>query len=169
MGKKLSQPGETRSRAAAPLRGKEPVEVVQASDEDATRAPSYGGVLARPTARRPRGRPKTRWWGYISSLAWERLGIPQSELADMARDREIWGSLLKLLNSLDLRSWPSCVCHSFMERLFSLPNAQICTFLTALNSINYITLFMPGCFVFRVDKFLFQRVARFELIWDMIY
>ena len=29
---------------AAPLHGKEPVEVVQASDEDATRAPSSGSV-----------------------------------------------------------------------------------------------------------------------------
>ena len=31
---------QTRSRAAAPLRGKELVEVVPVSDEDATRAPS---------------------------------------------------------------------------------------------------------------------------------
>ena len=38
--KKLSHLGGTRSRAAAPLRGKEPVEVVRASNEDATRAPS---------------------------------------------------------------------------------------------------------------------------------
>ena len=53
--------------------------------------------LARPTGRRPRGRPRTRWRDYISSLAWERLGIPQSELADVAGEREVWGSLLKLL------------------------------------------------------------------------
>ena len=39
-GEKLSHPGGTRGRAAAPLCGKEPVEVVQASDEDAARAPS---------------------------------------------------------------------------------------------------------------------------------
>ena len=37
---------------------------------------------ARPAGRRPRGRPRTRWRGYISSLAWERLGTPQSELVD---------------------------------------------------------------------------------------
>ena len=42
--------------------------------------------------------------------------------------------------SLDLRSWPSCV-----GRLFCLPNVQICAVLAALNSINYITLFIPGC------------------------
>jgi len=35
---------------------------------------------ARPTGRRPRGRPKTRWRDFISRLAWERLGIPQNEL-----------------------------------------------------------------------------------------
>ena len=29
---------------------------------------------ARPTGRRPRGRPRTRWRDYVSWLAWERLG-----------------------------------------------------------------------------------------------
>ncbi|KAJ7983742.1 hypothetical protein DPEC_G00373370 [Dallia pectoralis] len=29
--------------------------------------------------------------------AWERLGIPQSELATVAREREVWGPLLELL------------------------------------------------------------------------
>ena len=53
--------------------------------------------LARPTGRRPRGRPRTRWRGYISSLSRERLGIPQSELAGVAGEREVWGSLLKML------------------------------------------------------------------------
>ena len=53
--------------------------------------------LARPTGRRPRGKPRTRWRDYISSLAWECLGIPQSELTDVAGERDIWGLLLKLL------------------------------------------------------------------------
>ncbi|KAK0154873.1 putative uncharacterized transposon-derived protein F52C9.6 [Merluccius polli] len=39
---------------------------------------------ARPTGRRPRGRPRTRWRDYVSRLAWERLGIPQEELAEAA-------------------------------------------------------------------------------------
>ena len=47
--------------------------------------------LARTVGRRPRGRPRTRERDYISSLAWECLGIPQSELADMAGEREVWG------------------------------------------------------------------------------
>ena len=36
-------------------------------------------------------------WDYISSLAWEGLGIPQGELASVAGEREVWGLLLKLL------------------------------------------------------------------------
>ncbi|CAB1457291.1 unnamed protein product [Pleuronectes platessa] len=43
---------------------------------------------ARPVGRRPRGRPRTRWRDYISTLAWERLGIPPSELVNVARERE---------------------------------------------------------------------------------
>ena len=35
---------------------------------------------ARPTGRRPRGRPRTRWRDYVSRLAWERLGVPLEEL-----------------------------------------------------------------------------------------
>ena len=54
-------------------------------------------LAARPTGRRPRGRPRTRWGDYISSLAWERLGIPQEEVANVALEREVWGSLLELL------------------------------------------------------------------------
>ena len=81
--------------------------MVWASDEDPSRTPSWEVFLARPTGRRPRGRPRTRWRDYISSLAWEHLGIPQPELADVAREREVWGSLLKLLKLLSPR-------HDFM-------------------------------------------------------
>ncbi|KAM4590384.1 uncharacterized protein V3H82_004354 [Fundulus diaphanus] len=52
---------------------------------------------ARPTGRRPRGRPRTRWRDYVSRLAWERLGIPPEELAQVAGERDVWASLLKLL------------------------------------------------------------------------
>ena len=70
---------------AAPPRRKEPAEVVQASDQDASRMPlSLEFFWAHLTGRRPRGRPRTRWRDYIhvSHLAWERLGIPQEELAE---------------------------------------------------------------------------------------
>ena len=52
---------------------------------------------ARPTGRRPRGRPRTRWRDYVSRLAWERLGVPPEELEKVAGDRDVWVSLLKLL------------------------------------------------------------------------
>ncbi|KAK7929823.1 hypothetical protein WMY93_006218 [Mugilogobius chulae] len=52
---------------------------------------------ACPTGRRPRGRPRTRWRDYVSRLAWERLGIPPGELAEVCGDREVWASLLRLL------------------------------------------------------------------------
>ena len=48
---------------------------------------------ARPAGRRARGRPRTRWRGYISSLAWERLGTPQSELVDEGKGT--FGALLR--------------------------------------------------------------------------
>nr|XP_049572422.1 uncharacterized protein LOC125965716 [Syngnathus scovelli] len=52
---------------------------------------------ACPTGRRPRGRPRTHWRDYVSQLAWERLGIPRDELGEVAGEREVWESVLKLL------------------------------------------------------------------------
>ena len=47
---------------------------------------------ARPTGRRPWGRPRTRWRDYVSQLAWEHLGIPREELDEVAGEREVWAS-----------------------------------------------------------------------------
>ncbi|TWW73562.1 hypothetical protein D4764_15G0009560 [Takifugu flavidus] len=52
---------------------------------------------ACPSGRRPPGRPRTRWKDYVSRLAWERLGIPPDELEEVAGEREVWASLLRLL------------------------------------------------------------------------
>ncbi|KAK3510343.1 hypothetical protein QTP70_004929 [Hemibagrus guttatus] len=52
---------------------------------------------ACPTGKRPRGRPRTRWRDYVFRLAWERLGVPPEELEEVAREREVWASLLRLL------------------------------------------------------------------------
>ena len=52
---------------------------------------------ACPTGKRPRGRPRIRWRNYISNLAEERLGIPEPELADAARERKAWRRMLDLL------------------------------------------------------------------------
>ncbi|XP_061740413.1 uncharacterized protein LOC133541215 [Nerophis ophidion] len=51
---------------------------------------------ARPTGRMPWGRPRTRWEDYVSRLAWERLGTPRGELDEVAGEREVWVSLLRL-------------------------------------------------------------------------
>ncbi|TWW55258.1 Protein diaphanous -like protein 2 [Takifugu flavidus] len=47
--------------------------------------------------RRPPGRPRTRWRDYVSRLVWERLGIPPDELEEVAGERGVWASLLRLL------------------------------------------------------------------------
>lgn len=47
---------------------------------------------ASSAGRRPCGRPRTRWRDYISTLAWERIGILQSALVNMSREREVLGS-----------------------------------------------------------------------------
>ncbi len=44
---------------------------------------------AHPAERRPCGRPRSKWRGYISALAWKRLRIPQSELANVEREKEV--------------------------------------------------------------------------------
>lgn len=40
---------------------------------------------------------RTWWRGYTSQLALERLGVPSDKLKDVAREREVWSSLLRLL------------------------------------------------------------------------
>ena len=54
-------------------------------------------VFQAHPARRAWGRLRIRWRDYISTLAWERLRIPQSELANVAGERDVWGPLLELL------------------------------------------------------------------------
>ncbi|TWW55861.1 hypothetical protein D4764_09G0009110 [Takifugu flavidus] len=44
-----------------------------------------------------RSQMRTRWRDYVSRLAWERLGIPPDELEEVAGEREVWASLLRLL------------------------------------------------------------------------
>ncbi|TWW71143.1 hypothetical protein D4764_17G0006260 [Takifugu flavidus] len=52
---------------------------------------------ACPSGRRPPGRPRTCWRDCVSRLVWERLGIPPDELEEVAGEREVWASLLRLL------------------------------------------------------------------------
>lgn len=53
---------------------------------------------ARPTGKRPQGRPRTRRRDWISHLAWESPGIPQKNLESVVRKRDIWNTLLSLLS-----------------------------------------------------------------------
>uniref|UniRef100_A0A8C6M0A0 Reverse transcriptase domain-containing protein n=1 Tax=Nothobranchius furzeri TaxID=105023 RepID=A0A8C6M0A0_NOTFU len=52
---------------------------------------------ARPTGRRPKGRPRICWTDYVSHLARKCLGIPPEERAQVAGETEIWASRLRLL------------------------------------------------------------------------
>uniref|UniRef100_A0A3B3UK72 Ig-like domain-containing protein n=1 Tax=Poecilia latipinna TaxID=48699 RepID=A0A3B3UK72_9TELE len=52
---------------------------------------------ARPTRRRPTGRPRTHWRDYVSWLAWEHLKLPLEELEEVAGEREVLASLHRLL------------------------------------------------------------------------
>ncbi|KAL3973976.1 olfactory receptor [Sarotherodon galilaeus] len=54
-------------------------------------------AMACPTGRRPRDQKRRRWRDYISRLAWERHGVPPGKLEEVAGEREIWASLLRLL------------------------------------------------------------------------
>ena len=47
-----------------------------------------------PTGRRPRGRPRTCWRGYVSWLVWEHLCVLSEELKEASGEREVWASLL---------------------------------------------------------------------------
>ena len=58
----------------------------------------FGHLIRMPHGRIPREvfqahpagrRPRIRWRNYISTLGWERLGISQSELADVAGKKEV--------------------------------------------------------------------------------
>jgi len=54
--------------------------------------------LEKPTGKRPRRRPRTRWSGYISDIAWSRLVVDPAELPEIAVDREVFRVLLRLLH-----------------------------------------------------------------------
>ncbi len=43
------------------------------------------------------GRLGSRWRDYTSRLAWESFGIPLEELVEVAGERSVWVSLLRLL------------------------------------------------------------------------
>jgi len=54
-------------------------------------------LLAPPTGKRLRVRPRTRWSDYISDFSWSRLSVEPAELSEIAVDREVSRVLLGLL------------------------------------------------------------------------
>ena len=59
---------------------------------------SKQALLAKANGRRPVGRPRTRWTGYIEDLGWNRLGLYPSEMMDVMEDREVWRLNIELLS-----------------------------------------------------------------------
>jgi len=56
-----------------------------------------GVLLAKPTGKRLRCRPRTRWSDYISDLAWPSFGVEPTELYEIADSREVFRVLLGLV------------------------------------------------------------------------
>ena len=54
-------------------------------------------LLATPTEKWPRVRPRTRWNDYIPDLAQSRLGVERAELSEIAVDCEEFQVPLGLL------------------------------------------------------------------------
>lgn len=59
-----------------------------------------------------------------------------------------------------------CWGHEYMQWPFSLTNVQMCTFFTALDSVNHITLFWGV--VLRVAQCVSECVAEFKMNRDVV-
>ncbi len=81
--------GEELRHPEGPSCRKEPIEVVQTSDQDASEHVQLGG--------NPRADPEHA--GGIMYPIWtgEHLGIAQEELEDVAEETDVWATLLSLL------------------------------------------------------------------------
>ncbi|XP_072513006.1 zona pellucida sperm-binding protein 3 [Salminus brasiliensis] len=89
---------------------------------------------ARPAGRRLRGRPRTRWWHYVSPLAWERLGKPQQEQEEITRDLgRIATATLNWIKRQDddddedstlIKDVPTFTTRTIREPSISLPESQ---------------------------------------------
>ncbi|TWW80933.1 hypothetical protein D4764_01G0007480 [Takifugu flavidus] len=55
------------------------------------------GVQGMSSQKETPRKTQDTWRDYVSRLAWERLGIPPDELEEVAGEREVWASLLRLL------------------------------------------------------------------------
>lgn len=62
------------------------------------------------TGKRLWGRPRTGWRDYVFELAWEHLNVPLDGQEEVARVREIWAYLLRLLSP-----WRPDKCRAFIK------------------------------------------------------
>jgi len=69
-------------------------------------------LLATPTGKRPRGRPRIMWREYISNFSWSRLGVEPAEQSEIAENTEVFqvplGMLPRRRSSEEKRVW-KCV------------------------------------------------------------
>ncbi|KAI3352561.1 hypothetical protein L3Q82_005210 [Scortum barcoo] len=92
----LRHPREARSRAAAHSRREEPVEVVLIRMSPG-RLPAEV-FQACPSGRRPQEQTQDTLEGlYLSTVLGNTSGSPLEELVEVAGERTVWASLLRLL------------------------------------------------------------------------
>ncbi|KAK3559924.1 hypothetical protein QTP86_026952 [Hemibagrus guttatus] len=70
---------------------------------------------ACPTGKRPRGRPRTRWRDCLSAGLGTPRGPPE-ELEEVAREREVWASLLRLFLCLKNKTSASVVFTTYTQK-----------------------------------------------------
>jgi len=57
--------------------------------QNASGKASRTSLLAKVRAKRPVGRPRTRWADYIEDLGWNRLGLETSKMLEEVADRDV--------------------------------------------------------------------------------
>ncbi len=67
------------------------------SDRETYWMPLFRGFLACPAGRRPQGKARIHWKDCIFHLAGECPRNPQEDQEDVAGEKGIWASLLRLL------------------------------------------------------------------------
>ena len=91
-------------------------------------------LLATPTGKQPRGRPRTRWCDYISDPAWSRLGVKPAKLSEITGNRQVlrqwwrrwgWKCTPKVLICLKIRSQKFRPFQTLMKLNFLLLNVWV--------------------------------------------
>ena len=107
-------------------------------------------LLATPTGKRPKGRPRTRWNDYISDFAWSSLGAEPVQISEIAVDREASRVLLGLLaprpsisvmsghDPLKILPWPTRLRNPDVENTWSRMQGKEAT-ATAVVGVNIFT------------------------------